>query len=161
MADAQDSRRTTTGRRGWEPSTCQPVGQQTPVSFSACCAAAIQTASCQTGDNTTCKHVTKKELCNVAFPSIVLLRVPNKLFSHVCYPFFLTQKTNAAIIPISKTITLTASAVTLRRSCSTPPHASHELRPRRNSAGSATGTWRLHPFRHEQRGGHKKTILEL
>ena len=67
MADAQDSRRTTTGRRGWEPSTCQPVGQQTPVSFSACCAAAIQTASCQTGDSTACKHVTKKELCKRCF----------------------------------------------------------------------------------------------
>ena len=40
----------------------------------------------------------------------MLLRVPNKLFSHVCHPFSpLTQKTNAVIIN-SKKLLLTRTA---------------------------------------------------
>jgi hypothetical protein len=88
VADAQDSYSTTTGRRGLEPSTCQPVGQQTPVSFSACCAAAIQTASCQTGDNTACKHVTKKELCKRCFSKYRAVEGTEQIILSCMSPFF-------------------------------------------------------------------------
>ncbi len=98
-AQAWQTRKTATVQQqageDMEPSTCQPIGQQTPVSFSACCAAAIQTASCQTGDNTTCKYVTKKELCKRCFSKYRAVEGTEQIILSCISPFP-TQKTNAS-----------------------------------------------------------------